>query len=113
MLKKRTVGAFLMAVLLASASSAGFAEKPTVEFDWRPIRDPAIQALQQLEAGKVEEYKGTMARLVTLTEEMKSLKPDANMDKAYATLVKIQGEKDTAVAERMLGDFITSLPAKP
>ncbi len=112
MLKKRTVGAFLMAVLLTSASSAGFAEGP-VEFDWRPIRDPAVQALQQLEAGKVEEYKGTMARLVTLTEEMKSLKPDANMDSAYATLVKIQGEKDLAVAARMLGDFITTLPAKP
>ena len=111
MLKKRTVGAFLMTVLLTSASSAGFAEP--VEFDWRPIRDPAIQALQQLEAGKVDEYKGTMERLVTLTEEMKSLKPDANMDNAYATLVNIKDEKDLAVAERMLGDFITTLPAKP
>lgn len=112
MLEKRTVGAFLMAVLLASASSAGLAEGP-VEFDWRPIRDPAVQALQQLEAGKVGEYNNTMARLVTLTEEMKSLKPDAHMDTAYATLVKIQGEDDPAVAAKMLGDFITTLPAKP
>lgn len=101
-----------MAVLLTSVSSAGLAEGP-VEFDWRPIRDPAIQALQQLEAGKVEEYKGTMERLVRLTDELKSMKPDPELDSAYATLVKIEGEKDPAVAATMLGDFVTTLKGKP
>lgn len=108
MLKKRTVGALCVAASLMFVTGASLAEG-RLSMDWAPVRDPATQALEQIKAGKNEEFKASVKNLVVIVDELNSQQQAMELDTAYDALVKIRDEQDLAVATKMLEDFIPTL----
>ncbi len=104
----RTIAKLIGAFLFITVTGTAFAEG-RMWMDWTPIRDPANAALAAAKSGQVEDFRGIIKELVTLTDEMNSKQPDSKLDVAYETLVKIRDEQDPAKATAMLEGFIPTL----